>query len=189
MTIIKKLNDRQAWWCIVSSRPAWSESWVPGQPGLCREILSQTTNQTKQRDKMKIYKRTCVPPSSRKSIDTVAMVRLGRSYFGSFSHCWGNTWQKPLKKGGAFSSWFEGENPIMKRKVWWEGQEAALVRKKRDESRASARFLVHFYLGLFILFSVYECLACSFLLFKNLGLFLLFCVQECFACVCVSLLA
>jgi hypothetical protein len=33
---------------FLSSRPAWSTKWVPGQPGLYRETLSQKTNkQTK----------------------------------------------------------------------------------------------------------------------------------------------
>jgi hypothetical protein len=30
-------------WGFLSSRPAWSTEWVPGQPGLHRETLSQTT--------------------------------------------------------------------------------------------------------------------------------------------------
>jgi hypothetical protein len=29
---------------FLSSRPAWSTKWVPGQPGLYRETLSQKTN-------------------------------------------------------------------------------------------------------------------------------------------------
>jgi hypothetical protein len=31
---------------FLSSRPAWSTEWVPGQPGLYRETLSQTNKQT-----------------------------------------------------------------------------------------------------------------------------------------------
>jgi hypothetical protein len=33
----------------MSSRPAWSTQWVPGQPGLHRETLSQTNKQTKKK--------------------------------------------------------------------------------------------------------------------------------------------
>jgi hypothetical protein len=33
---------------FLSLRPAWSTKWVPGQPGLYREILSQK-NKTKQK--------------------------------------------------------------------------------------------------------------------------------------------
>jgi hypothetical protein len=36
---------------FLSSRPAWSTKWVPGQPGLYRKTLSQKTtkqNKTKQ---------------------------------------------------------------------------------------------------------------------------------------------
>jgi hypothetical protein len=29
---------------FLSSRPAWSAKWVPGQPGLHRETLSRKTN-------------------------------------------------------------------------------------------------------------------------------------------------
>jgi hypothetical protein len=32
---------------FLSSRPAWSTEWVPGQPGLYRETLSQKTKQKK----------------------------------------------------------------------------------------------------------------------------------------------
>jgi hypothetical protein len=31
---------------FLSLRPAWSTEWVPGQPGLHRETLSQKTKQT-----------------------------------------------------------------------------------------------------------------------------------------------
>jgi hypothetical protein len=40
---------------FLSSRPAWSTKWVPGQPGLHRETLSQKTN--KQTNKNKKEKR------------------------------------------------------------------------------------------------------------------------------------
>jgi hypothetical protein len=39
---------------FLSSRPAWSTEWVPGQPGLYRETLSrkkQTNKQTKNNKK------------------------------------------------------------------------------------------------------------------------------------------
>jgi hypothetical protein len=36
------------------SRPAWSTEWVPGQPGLHRETLSQKTKQNKKKTKKKI---------------------------------------------------------------------------------------------------------------------------------------
>jgi hypothetical protein len=32
---------------FLSSRPAWSTKWVPGQPGLHRETLSRKKNKTK----------------------------------------------------------------------------------------------------------------------------------------------
>jgi hypothetical protein len=41
---------------FLSSRPAWSTEWVPGQPGLHRETLSQKTkkqNKTKTKNKKK----------------------------------------------------------------------------------------------------------------------------------------
>jgi hypothetical protein len=39
---------------FLSSRPAWSTKWVPGQPGLYRETLSRKQNKTKQnKDKNK----------------------------------------------------------------------------------------------------------------------------------------
>jgi hypothetical protein len=33
---------------FLSSRPAWSTKWVPGQPGLYKETLSQKKNQNKK---------------------------------------------------------------------------------------------------------------------------------------------
>jgi hypothetical protein len=36
---------------FLSSRPAWSTKWVPGQPGLYRETLSRKTKQNKQTNK------------------------------------------------------------------------------------------------------------------------------------------
>jgi hypothetical protein len=35
---------------FLSSRPAWSTKWVPGQPGLYRETLSRKTKNKKQKD-------------------------------------------------------------------------------------------------------------------------------------------
>jgi hypothetical protein len=37
---------------FLSSRPAWSTEWVPGQQGLHRETLSQNQNKTKQKKSM-----------------------------------------------------------------------------------------------------------------------------------------
>jgi hypothetical protein len=34
---------------FLSSRPAWSTKWVPGQPGLHRETLSQKTKKEKKK--------------------------------------------------------------------------------------------------------------------------------------------
>jgi hypothetical protein len=42
----------------VSSRPAWSTEWVPGQPGLYSETLSQTNKQTNKQPKQNKSKRT-----------------------------------------------------------------------------------------------------------------------------------
>jgi hypothetical protein len=36
---------------FLSSRPAWSTEWVPGQPGLHRETLSQKKNKKKKKKK------------------------------------------------------------------------------------------------------------------------------------------
>jgi hypothetical protein len=36
---------------FLSSRPAWSTKWVPGQPGLYRETLSRKTKQTNNQTK------------------------------------------------------------------------------------------------------------------------------------------
>jgi hypothetical protein len=38
---------------FLSSRPAWSTKWVPGQPGLYREALSQKTKKKKKKKKKK----------------------------------------------------------------------------------------------------------------------------------------
>jgi hypothetical protein len=34
---------------FLSSRPAYSKEWIPGQPGLYRETLSPKQNKTKQK--------------------------------------------------------------------------------------------------------------------------------------------
>jgi hypothetical protein len=39
---------------FLSSRPAWSTKWVPGQPGLYRETLSRKTKKKKKKKKYKI---------------------------------------------------------------------------------------------------------------------------------------
>jgi hypothetical protein len=36
---------------FLGSRPAWSTKWVPGQPGLYRETLSQKNKQTNKKPK------------------------------------------------------------------------------------------------------------------------------------------
>jgi hypothetical protein len=36
---------------FLGSRPAWSTKWVPGQPGLYRETLSQKTKKKKKKKK------------------------------------------------------------------------------------------------------------------------------------------
>jgi hypothetical protein len=41
---------------FLSSRPAWSIKWVPGQPGLYRETLSQKTKQKNPKKKKKTKK-------------------------------------------------------------------------------------------------------------------------------------
>jgi hypothetical protein len=41
---------------FLSSRPAWSTEWVPGQPGLYRETLSQNKQTNKQTNKQKEFK-------------------------------------------------------------------------------------------------------------------------------------
>jgi hypothetical protein len=41
---------------FLSSRPAWSTEWVPGQPGLHRETLSRKTKKTKQNKKVMVIK-------------------------------------------------------------------------------------------------------------------------------------
>jgi hypothetical protein len=38
---------------FLSSRPAWSTKWVPGQPGLHRKTLSRKTKQNKQTKKQR----------------------------------------------------------------------------------------------------------------------------------------
>ena len=38
---------------FLSSRPAWSTKWVPGQPGLYRETLSQKKKKKKKKKKFK----------------------------------------------------------------------------------------------------------------------------------------
>jgi len=42
---------------FLSSRPAWSTKWVPGQPGLHRETLSRKNKQTKKKTKQKNNKK------------------------------------------------------------------------------------------------------------------------------------
>jgi hypothetical protein len=42
---------------FLSSRPAWSTEWVPGQPGLHRETLSQKTKTKKEKEKKRKEKK------------------------------------------------------------------------------------------------------------------------------------
>jgi hypothetical protein len=41
---------------FLSSRPAWSTKWVPGQPGLYRETLSRKNQKKKKKKKKKKLK-------------------------------------------------------------------------------------------------------------------------------------
>jgi hypothetical protein len=50
---------------FLSSRPAWSTEWVPGQPGLHRETLSQKTKPTNQPTK---HKKQPPPPQKKKLV-------------------------------------------------------------------------------------------------------------------------
>jgi len=43
---------------FLSSRPAWSTKWVPGQPGLHRETLSQKTKKKKKKKSMHVINLT-----------------------------------------------------------------------------------------------------------------------------------
>jgi hypothetical protein len=43
---------------FLSSRPAWSREWVPGQPGLHRETLSRKTNKQTKKQKQNKTKKT-----------------------------------------------------------------------------------------------------------------------------------
>jgi hypothetical protein len=45
---------------FLSSRPAWSTEWVPGQPGLLRETLSQKTKQNKTKQTNKKQEKMCI---------------------------------------------------------------------------------------------------------------------------------
>jgi hypothetical protein len=51
---LKILNWRQAWWitplvpALRRQRPAWSTKWIPGQPGLYKETLSQKKKKKKK---------------------------------------------------------------------------------------------------------------------------------------------
>jgi hypothetical protein len=41
---------------FLSSRPAWSTKWVPGQPGLYRKTLSQKTKTKTKQKKFEMHK-------------------------------------------------------------------------------------------------------------------------------------
>jgi hypothetical protein len=62
--IIRRGKCSQVWWCtreaeagrFLSSRPAWSTKWVPGQPGLYRETLSwKTKSKTRKKKGVCVY--------------------------------------------------------------------------------------------------------------------------------------
>jgi hypothetical protein len=71
--IIKRNEVSRVWWHtplipgtreaeaggFLSSRPAWSTKWVPGQPGLHRETLSRNKQTNKQKPKTKGMKGWC----------------------------------------------------------------------------------------------------------------------------------
>jgi hypothetical protein len=44
---------------FLSSRPAWSTEWVPGQPGLHREALSRKTKKKQKNPNHSIYTQMC----------------------------------------------------------------------------------------------------------------------------------
>jgi hypothetical protein len=51
---------------FLSSRPAWSTEWVPGQPGLHRETLSEKTkHKTKQNKQTKKKPKNQCEPEER----------------------------------------------------------------------------------------------------------------------------
>jgi hypothetical protein len=52
---------------FLSSRPAWSTKWVPGQPGLYRETLSWTTPPKKEEVKT-LYRCITLQPSKRGNV-------------------------------------------------------------------------------------------------------------------------
>jgi hypothetical protein len=45
---------------FLSLRPAWSTEWVPGQPGLHRETLSQKTNKQTNKKQKTNKKKACI---------------------------------------------------------------------------------------------------------------------------------
>jgi hypothetical protein len=79
---------------FLSSRPAWSTKWVPGQPGLYRETLSRKTKQSsnqptnqpnKQTNKKEIVKMGgCSPASNGGHVYLVELVVSS----SSISPCW-----------------------------------------------------------------------------------------------------
>jgi hypothetical protein len=58
---------------FLSSRPAWSTKWVPGQPGLHRENLSQKTKQTNEKQTKQINKQNKVRKHCFSHLPTVCM--------------------------------------------------------------------------------------------------------------------
>jgi hypothetical protein len=56
---------------FLSSRPAWSTEWIPGQPGLYRETLSRKTKQNKTT--------TTPPPKKRVVKEDLCLKESGRA--------------------------------------------------------------------------------------------------------------
>jgi hypothetical protein len=82
-------RDREAG-SFLSSRPAWSTKWVPGQPGLYRETLSWKTKQTNKQTKTK---KECV--SSYKSRLWSVVGNLSRNYSTSYGRMLVNAYSLP----------------------------------------------------------------------------------------------
>jgi hypothetical protein len=82
---------------FLNSRPAWSTKWVPGQPGLHREILSWNPPPPKKKERKKVG-----VLSTSRGEDGVRGSWLRMKGFSSLSHCatvpaWtGTRWWLPL---------------------------------------------------------------------------------------------
>jgi hypothetical protein len=104
---------------FLSSRPAWSTEWVPGQPGLYRETLSQ--KKTKQTNKQKkswlsyVYEyTTCVHACIPRACPVLVLDPLDWSY----RHLWAAMWVlglEPWSSGEAASANFWANLPALQR--------------------------------------------------------------------------